>query len=91
MTQRTNKIGQNRGKPRLWIEGKFLQEAGFIPPLRYNFENNVFTLHPEGKRKISGKPQRPIIDITGRDVPVATAVTLTITNPGEITLHVHET
>jgi len=90
MTSRTNKIGQNRGKPRLWIEGKFLIEAGFIPPLRYNFENSVFTLHPEGKRKISGTPQRPIIDITGRDVPNAKSVTLTITSTG-IELHENET
>lgn len=81
-TQRN--IGQNRGKPRLWIEGKFLLEAGFTPGLRYNFSFDQFWLDPKGTRKVSGKGDRPIIDISGAAVPKADFVELTILEKGII-------
>lgn len=63
------RVGMNRGKPRIWIEGKILTEAGFKPGDRYDFDGTRITRNPEGKRKISGKGDRPIVDISGRAVP----------------------
>ena len=61
------KIGQNRGRSRLWIEGKLLTEAGFAHGDRWDLVANSIGLIiqriPSGKRKISGKPGRPVIDI----------------------------
>lgn len=69
----TRNIGTNKGKPRLWIEGKALVEAGLDHGARW-----VLVASPRGfnivqagpsedrkTRKIAGKPGRPIIDITG--------------------------
>lgn len=70
-TTTTRNIGMNKGKPRLWIEGNVLVDAGLDHGQRWNLEPHGdgagFTIawHPEGKRKIAGKPGRPIIDITG--------------------------
>ena len=32
----TTKIGQNRGCPRLWLEGRKARAAGFLPGRRFN-------------------------------------------------------
>jgi len=65
----TRKIGTNRGKPRLWIEGNVLVDAGLDYGQRWDFvatkEGFNIVRNPEGSRKIAGKPGRPIIDITG--------------------------
>lgn len=62
-------VGQNRGKRRLWIEGKLLIEAGFTHGKRWDLVETTFGFklieNPDGKRKVSGKPDRPIIDISG--------------------------
>jgi len=69
----TRKIGRNRGKPRLWIEGAALVEAGLDHGNRWNLVTTstgfLIVRHPEGKRKIAGKPGRPIIDIAGATLP----------------------
>lgn len=65
-------IGQNRGKPRLWIEGKVLVDAGLDHGARWDLvpheDGKGFDVveNADGKRKIAGKPGRPIIDITGK-------------------------
>ena len=65
----TRKIGQNRGKPRLWIEGKLLADAGLDHGERWNLvpisEGFLLQRDPNGSRKIAGKPGRPVIDIVG--------------------------
>lgn len=67
----TRKIGRNRGKPRLWIEGNLLVEAGLDHGQRWDLlpllDGSGFLIknNPEGKRKIAGKAGRPIIDIAG--------------------------
>jgi hypothetical protein len=65
----TRNVGQNRGKPRLWIEGKALVESGLDHGNRWDLipNYNGFTIkrNPDGKRKIAGKLGRPIIDICG--------------------------
>ena len=62
-------IGQNRGKPRLWIEGTALVESGLDHGNRWDLipNSNGFLIkrNPNGKRKIAGKLGRPIIDICG--------------------------
>jgi hypothetical protein len=64
----TRKIGRNKGKPRLWLEGAILQDHGFTQGSRFDLIHTAtgFTLElsSDGARKVSGKPDRPIIDIT---------------------------
>jgi hypothetical protein len=67
----TSKIGAARQIPgsRVWIEGARLVRAGFVVGARYALSETdgvlVLTLTPEGKRRVSGKGDKPIIDITG--------------------------
>jgi DNA (cytosine-5)-methyltransferase 1 len=72
----TRKIGQNRGKPRLWIEGAHLTAAGFKPGdmFAFNIVGDTFAMVrcdapslPSDKRprKVSGKGEKPIMDISG--------------------------
>lgn len=67
--QFTRKIGRNRGKPRLWIEGKVLLDAGFPNGAHWTLSQHgkglTIYIDPEGKRRIAGTPDRPIIDIAG--------------------------
>ena len=83
-TTATRKIGQDRGKPRLCIEGKLLVEAGLdhgnhwdLVPINGGF---LIQRSADGKRKIAGKPGRPIVDIVGAslgELGKAESVTLT--------------
>jgi hypothetical protein len=72
-------IGTNHGKgtSRIWLEGKRLVEAGFEVGTRYDRMSNQTSRHgwvfsslsfgptPNGKFKVSGKGDKPIIDISG--------------------------
>lgn len=79
MTTATIKIGMNKGKRRIWLDGKRLLEAGFVGgsvyrcevmPGRINMALN--TERPGRLRKVTGRPDgKPIIDILGRDVELA--------------------
>ncbi len=73
----TRKIGQNRGKPRLWIKGQVLREAGLTHGTRWDLIPNddgfLIKRNYEGKRKIAGTPERPIIDISGGSIPAVLA------------------
>lgn len=67
-------LGENRGKPRVWIEGARLNEAGFEMGLHYSISVDkrskklVLSLDADGERKVSGKMKNdkphPVIDIT---------------------------
>lgn len=76
------KRGLNRGKPRLWIEGKHLIAAGFNPGDRWTLVQTEVGFNicadSEGKRKIVGKGAKPIVDITGANLgeKVASAATV---------------
>lgn len=69
------KIGTNRNKRRIWLEGTPLLKAGFAHGARYSrtieddyiVGNGVISLwlDPDGKYKVAGTPQRPIVDICG--------------------------
>lgn len=59
-------IGENRGAPRLWIEGKYLAQFGFEKgcsiSLQYE-EGAVVIRREDGGRKVAGRRNRPIIDV----------------------------
>jgi len=63
------KIGTNRGKPRAWVEGKFLIDAGWVRGVTYNqtIENGalVLTRDISGKKRVAGSAGRPVLDLNG--------------------------
>ena len=70
MTTQNYVVRANRGKARIWLEGKRLDGAGFAVGSRFNIEviegALVLRLDASGARKVSGKGERPIIDLSGR-------------------------
>lgn len=70
-----HKIGKNRDKPRIWIEGKYLEQAGFPKGtiIKVNFEPNKIIITPgEGDNTVSGKKDKyPIIDINSKKIAEA--------------------
>ena len=66
-------VRENRGKPRIWIEGKRLTDAGLSVGDRFDTVQALGQLiikkrpeiPPYGRRKVSGKGERPIIDLSG--------------------------
>lgn len=67
-------LGTNHKKPRtrIWLEGQRLKDAGFTVGTRYDRTLHgggiVIDIAAEGKFKVSGKGDKPIIDITGSAV-----------------------
>ena len=63
-------VRANKGRARIWIEGARLAGAGFTHHAAYgvhSFPDMVaLTLASDGKRKVSGAPARPIIDLCGK-------------------------
>lgn len=65
------RIGQNRGAPRVWLEGTQTARAGFTPGQRYDIVVNgqtvVLQANPDGSRVVSGKKagerNLPVIDL----------------------------
>jgi DNA (cytosine-5)-methyltransferase 1 len=78
MTQQVSyqKIGTNKDRPRLWIEGVKLKAAGFARGARYSISfkdgQMVLALDDAGTRKVSGKTRHdreiPILDIALREL-----------------------
>lgn len=66
LTQATRKLGANRGKTRLWLEGAILSTQGWTTGDKFNVVmiDGVlkYVKNTTGKRKVAGKPGRPIID-----------------------------
>jgi len=63
------KVGTNRGKPRAWVEGKFLIDAGWVRGVTYHqtIENGTLVLsaHESGKKRVAGSVWRPVLDLNG--------------------------
>ena len=80
-----SKIGAARQVPgsRVWIEGNRLVAAGFTVGVRYNLIEAdgqlVLTRAADGQRKVSGKGDKPIIDVTGDLIRRVFAGRLTVT------------
>ena len=75
------KVGNHRGNLRVWLEDSandyWVSEAGFTPGTRYDVIHNGTTLYlfvtPKGKRKVSRKGDRAIIDINNKSASKALA------------------
>lgn len=74
----STKIGENKGRPRLWLEGFKALAAGFLPGTRFNvrkdeartmliLEHNKFGERIVS-RKLKGEKEIPIIDINSSEV-----------------------
>jgi len=72
-TYKTGSVRANRGAPRIWIEGRFPERAGFCAGARYEAvkrrDHLVLRLSPKGDRIVSYKEvdgrKKPIIDLNG--------------------------
>ena len=57
----------NRGRSRVWLERKELVDYGFsrgqLIDVEFNASSIVVRLNPEGRRKVAGKADRPILDL----------------------------
>ena len=66
LTTATRKLGSNRGKTRLWLEGNILSAQGWHTGDRFDVVmiDGVlkYAKNTNGRRKVAGKPGRPIID-----------------------------
>lgn len=70
------KIGQNRGAPRVWLEGSQTERAGFSAGQRFDIDVQgqmvVLQANPDGSRIVSGKKvgdrNNPIIDINSKEL-----------------------
>ncbi len=70
------KIGQNRGAPRVWLEGTQTERAGFAPGQRFDVvvhgRTIVLQANPDGSRVVSGKKAgektNPVIDLNSREL-----------------------
>jgi DNA (cytosine-5)-methyltransferase 1 len=70
------KVGNNRGAPRIWLEGLQTARAGFTPGQRYDVEVQgqtvVLSLNPDGSRvvssKVVGERANPVIDLNSREL-----------------------
>lgn len=68
------KIGANKGKPRVWLEGLQAAIAGFQPGQRYDVEVRgktlVLQVNPDGSRVVSAKTAgervNPVIDLNSQ-------------------------
>jgi DNA (cytosine-5)-methyltransferase 1 len=69
-------VGQNRGRSRVWLEGKKLEREGFDVGMKYDVTVNegsvVLMLSDDGKYMVSKRTRNgrtsPIIDLTGQVV-----------------------
>lgn len=74
---RATTLGQHKGRPRIYLQGKYLAEAGFASGKRITMSCGkglvILHLNTEGERKISGKKQGqiPVIDINSRELSAA--------------------
>ena len=69
MKEITRNIGSNRGKPRVWIEGKSLANEAWNKGVRYKRIDTVngweLVRDDKGPLKIAGGDNRPVIDLCG--------------------------
>ncbi len=72
------KLGQNKGRPRLWMQGSRPAQAGFIPGTRYNItpdrEKGMLVLEVVSNgvrvvsRKTQGSKEVPVIDLNSAEL-----------------------
>lgn len=70
------KIGQNKGAPRVWLEGSQTERAGFQPGQKYDIavqgKTICLTANKDGSRVVSSKKKgdrvNPVIDLNGKEL-----------------------
>lgn len=70
------KIGQNRGKPRIWLDRPQLEQAGLCRGSKYDVvvdgQTIVLTANTDGSRVVSGKKigerDNPVIDLNSQEL-----------------------
>ena len=89
-------LGENRGTPRLWLQGRLLEVAGFAPGMAYSVALGERRLHlrasSSGKRVVSARRRAnrtlSVIDVNSRCLlgPLSAFRTLRIVvlGPGEM-------
>jgi len=92
----TTALAQHKNAPRIWLEGKYLQDAGFVPGchIQVEFATNkiVITLAPNGPRIVSSKKQRqvPVVDLNSSAIQTTFGNTISklqvIVSPNRIVL-----
>ena len=71
---KTIKIGTNKGVPRLWLEGKALEDYGWTSGVPFNCYFHADTRRItyvkmiDGGRAVSGKAGRPVIDTNNKQI-----------------------
>lgn len=74
-------VGINRENARVWLQAKWLIDAGFSQGTVYNVDYSAgqMTIEPSAKgRKVAGKIERPIIDLNSKKVTKAIAGASTV-------------
>ncbi len=74
ITSKVFKVGNNRGKKRVWMEGNFLKNAGIVRGMKFSkriltegFQPMmVLDFDDQGPHTVAGTEQRPIIDMNGK-------------------------
>jgi hypothetical protein len=92
----TTALAQHKNAPRIWLEGKYLQDAGFVPGchIQVEFATNkiVITLAPNGPRIVSSKKHRqvPVVDLNSSAIQTTFGNTVSklqvIVSPNRIVL-----
>src|SRR5712664_2883903 len=93
----TTKVGSNKDAPRVWLEGRYLLDAGFAPSTRvevaFSEKKAVIRLATNGPRVISSKQRHqkeiPVLDINSTALAKAFGDVATLQvyiTEGEITL-----
>lgn len=101
------KVGQNRGAPRLWLEGLRLERCGFTPGTRFRVELDLVArqvrlkVDPAGDRTVSQRTRSkgeghttPIVDVTSgslAEVLGEGARVRAVLSGGEIVFDLHPT
>ena len=98
------KLGESRGKPRLWMEGIRLEACGFAPGTKFRVDLDLVSrqvrlkIDPDGDRTVSSRKGRsedertPIVDVTGgslADVLGEGAKVRAVLSVGEIVFDLH--
>ena len=74
ITSKVFKVGNNRGKKRVWMEGNFLKNAGIVRGMKFSKRILTEGIQPmmvlefddQGPHTVAGTEQRPIIDMNGK-------------------------
>src|ERR1700694_3782400 len=92
----TASIGRNKDAPRVWLEGRYLLDAGFAPgchiEVEFTADRIIIKLAHNGPRMVSSKKQGqiPVVDLNSTAISTTFGLTIATVqvyvSPGEIVL-----